>query len=242
MTNRKSVSDTVSAAGLIAIVRSKSDAFCFEAVTALGAAGCNVVEATLTTPGALNLVTDVRERLPHITMGIGSVLCVDHVLAAVDAGAQFVVTPVLNTSVIKACNDADLPIVCGAYTPTEAQTAHDAGADFVKLFPADTLGAKYIKALLAPLPHLRIIPTGGVDVTTIPELFRRDASLSLQAVTWSAKRCWSIGILMGSPPEQDYLSMQCQGHGAHSGGCANRWCSHLPPCCKAVGTHRDTAR
>ena len=171
MTNRKSVSDTVSAAGLIAIVRSRSDAFCFEAVTALGVAGCNVVEATLTTPGALNLVTDVRERLPHITMGIGSVLCVDHVLAAVDAGAQFVVTPVLNTSVIKACNDADLPIVCGAYTPTEAQTAHDAGADFVKLFPADTLGAKYIKALLAPLPHLRIIPTGGVDVTTIPELF-----------------------------------------------------------------------
>lgn len=171
MTNRKSVSDTVSAAGLIAIVRSKSDAFCFEAVTALGVAGCNVVEATLTTPGALNLVTDVRERLPHITMGIGSVLCVDHVLAAVDAGAQFVVTPVLNTAVIKACNDADLPIVCGAYTPTEAQTAHDAGADFVKLFPADTLGAKYIKALLAPLPHLRIIPTGGVDVTTIPELF-----------------------------------------------------------------------
>lgn len=171
MTNRKSVSDTVSAAGLIAIVRSRSDAFCFEAVTALGVAGCNVVEATLTTPGALNLVTDVRERLPHITMGIGSVLCVDHVLAAVDAGAQFVVTPVLNTSVIKACNDADLPIVCGAYTPTEAQTAHDAGADFVKLFPADTLGAKYIKALLAPLPHLRIIPTGGVDMTTIPELF-----------------------------------------------------------------------
>lgn len=171
MTNRKSVSDTVSAAGLIAIVRSKSDAFCFEAVDALGDAGCNVVEATLTTPGALKLVTDVRERLPNITMGIGSVLCVDHVLAAVDAGAQFIVTPILSTAVIKACNDADLPIVCGAYTPTEAQTAHDAGADFVKLFPADTLGAKYIKALLAPLPHLRIIPTGGVDVTTIPELF-----------------------------------------------------------------------
>lgn len=171
MTNRKSVSDTVSAAGLIAIVRSKSDAFCFEAVDALGEAGCNVVEATLTTPGALKLVTDVRERLPNITMGIGSVLCVDHVLAAVDAGAQFIVTPILSTAVIKACNDADLPIVCGAYTPTEAQTAHDAGADFVKLFPADTLGAKYIKALLAPLPHLRIIPTGGVDVTTIPELF-----------------------------------------------------------------------
>jgi len=171
MTNRKSVSDTVSAAGLIAIVRSKSDAFCFEAVDALGEAGCNVVEATLTTPGALKLVTDVRQRLPNITMGIGSVLCVDHVLAAVDAGAQFIVTPILSTAVIKACNDADVPIVCGAYTPTEAQTAHDAGADFVKLFPADTLGAKYIKALLAPLPHLRIIPTGGVDVTTIPELF-----------------------------------------------------------------------
>jgi 2-dehydro-3-deoxyphosphogluconate aldolase/(4S)-4-hydroxy-2-oxoglutarate aldolase len=171
MTNRKWVSENIFTAGLVAIVRSKSDDFCFEAVAALGAGGCNIVEATLTTPGALKLVSKVREQLPNITMGIGSVLTVDHVLAASDAGAQFVVTPILNTAVIKACNDADLPIVCGAFTPTEAQTAHDAGADFVKLFPAETLGAKYIKALLAPLPHLRIIPTGGVDITTIPELF-----------------------------------------------------------------------
>ena len=171
MTNRKWVSDNIFTAGLVAIVRSKSDDYCFEAVAALGVGGCNIVEATLTTPGALDLVHKVREQLPNITMGIGSVLTVDHVLAAVDAGAQFVVTPILNTAVIKACNDADLPIVCGAFTPTEAQTAHDAGADFVKLFPAETLGAKYIKALLAPLPHLRVIPTGGVDITTIPELF-----------------------------------------------------------------------
>ena len=171
MTNRKWVSENIFTAGLVAIVRSKSDDFCFEAVEALGVGGCNIVEATLTTPGALTLVSKVREQLPNITMGIGSVLSVDHVLAAVDAGAQFVVTPILNTAVIKACNDADLPIVCGAFTPTEAQTAHDAGADFVKLFPAETLGAKYIKALLAPLPHLRVIPTGGVDITTIPELF-----------------------------------------------------------------------
>jgi len=171
MTNRKSVSDTLSAAGLIAIVRSKTPDFCFDAVEALGTAGCNIVEATLTTAGALELVTKVRTLLPHITMGVGSVLTVDDVRAAVDAGAQFVVTPILRTDVIKACNDADLPIVCGAFTPTEAQTAHEAGADFVKLFPAETLGAKYIKALLAPLPHLRIIPTGGVDLTTIPDLF-----------------------------------------------------------------------
>lgn len=171
MTNRISVSDTVSAAGLIAIVRAKSDAFCLEAIDALSVGGCTVVEATLTTPNALDLVTKVRTRLPRITMGIGSVTNVDHVLAAVDAGAQFVVTPILNVSVIKACNDADVPIICGAFTPTEAQMAYEAGADFVKLFPAETLGAKYIKALLAPLPHLRIVPTGGVDTTTIPDLF-----------------------------------------------------------------------
>ena len=171
MTNRKWVSDSISAAGLIAIVRSKSDAFCFETVEALGMAGINIVEATLTTPCALQLVTKVRQTLPHITMGIGSVLTVEHVEAAVNAGAQFVVTPVLRPDVIAACNKADIPIVCGAYTPTEAQTAHESGADFVKLFPADTLGAKYIKALLAPLPHLRIVPTGGVDLTTIPDLF-----------------------------------------------------------------------
>lgn len=171
MTNRKWVSDSISAAGLIAIVRSKSDSSCYEAVEALGLAGCDIVEATLTTPGALELVAKVRKNLPHITMGIGSVLRVEHVQAAVDAGAQFVVTPILRPDVIAACNNADIPIVCGAYTPTEAQTAHECGADFVKLFPADTLGAKYVRALLAPLPHLKIVPTGGVDLSTIPDLF-----------------------------------------------------------------------
>ena len=142
MTNRKRVSDSISAAGIIAIVRSNSDYFCYEAVEALTMAGINIVEATLTTPGALQLVSKVRQTLPQITMGIGSVLTVQHVEAAVNAGAQFVVTPVLRPDVIAACNKADIPIVCGAYTPTEAQTAHESGADFVKLFPAEMLGAK----------------------------------------------------------------------------------------------------
>jgi 2-dehydro-3-deoxyphosphogluconate aldolase / (4S)-4-hydroxy-2-oxoglutarate aldolase len=100
-------------------------------------------------------------------LGVGTVLDGATALAAISAGAEFVVSPVTRKEIVEAAHALDRPVMLGAYTPTEAQTAHEAGADFIKIFPADTLGPAYIKALRAPLPHLQIVPTGGVDLKTI---------------------------------------------------------------------------
>ena len=85
---------------------------------------------------------------------------------AIEAGAEFVVSPITRLEIIAVAHAAEKPVIIGAYTPTEAQAAHEAGADFIKIFPADKLGPSYIKALRAPLPHLKIVPTGGVDLNT----------------------------------------------------------------------------
>jgi 2-dehydro-3-deoxyphosphogluconate aldolase/(4S)-4-hydroxy-2-oxoglutarate aldolase len=92
--------------------------------------------------------------------------------AVIQAGAEYVVTPITRVQIVSVAHAADRPVMLGAYTPTEAQTAYEAGADFIKLFPADTLGPGYIKALRAPLPHLRIVPTGGVDLNTAADFLR----------------------------------------------------------------------
>ena len=101
-----------------------------------------------------------------VLIGVGSVLDTETCRAAILAGAEFVVTPVTRPDVIQLCNRYSKPIASGAYTPTEALTAHESGADFIKIFPADQIGPAYIKNILAPLPMLRIIPTGGVTVET----------------------------------------------------------------------------
>src|SRR5205814_9464252 len=92
--------------------------------------------------------------------------------SAISAGAELVMSPIPRVSIIEAAHPTDCPVMIGAYTATKAQTAHEAGADFVKIFPADTLGPAFVKALLAPLPHLRIVPTGGVDANNIGDFFR----------------------------------------------------------------------
>jgi len=100
-------------------------------------------------------------------LGVGTVTDDDTCRAAIDAGARYVISPITRPSLVAAAHALDRPVMLGAYTPTEAQAAHEAGSDFIKIFPADTLGPGYIKALLAPLPHLRIVPTGGVNLDTM---------------------------------------------------------------------------
>jgi 2-dehydro-3-deoxyphosphogluconate aldolase/(4S)-4-hydroxy-2-oxoglutarate aldolase len=100
-------------------------------------------------------------------IGVGTVLDAKGCSDALDAGAEFVVTPVCRPELVPMVHSAERPIMLGAFSPTEAQTAHEAGADFIKIFPADTFGPAYIKALRAPLPHLRIVPTGGVEVHNV---------------------------------------------------------------------------
>src|SRR4051812_16931594 len=159
--------------GIVAVIRADSSSQLLDAAKAMAEGGVIAMEVTMTTPNAIDVIRAVANELgDRVLMGVGTVL--DDVTArlAILAGAEFVVTPVLRPDVIALCRRYGKPIVCGAYTPTEALAAHEAGADFIKLFPADTLGLKYIKALRAPLPQIELIPTGGIDANNCGEFIR----------------------------------------------------------------------
>jgi len=156
--------------GIIAVVRAKSTEQVLPLSEALLAGGVIAIEITMTTPNAIAAIRDASEKLgSRALIGVGTVLDADTCQAAIAAGAQFVVTPICRTELVPIAAAAQRPIMLGAYTPTEAQRAHEAGADFVKIFPADTLGPGFIKSLRAPLPHLKIVPTGGVDAGNVAE-------------------------------------------------------------------------
>ena len=155
--------------GLIAIVRSEGTTDLPRVAQALAEGGIRAMEITLNTPGALPAVAVIRDAQgPALRVGSGTILGPDDARAAMDAGAEFLVTPTLQTDTIALCRERAVPIVCGCLTPTEALAAYRAGADFLKLFPADTLGPGYVRALRAPMPFLKFIPTGGVSLDTLP--------------------------------------------------------------------------
>ena len=132
---------------------------------ALVEGGLTALEFTLTNSAALAAVSDARAALGDAAMiGVGTVLTAAQAQDSAAAGAQFLVTPVLRREVIEAAQAASIPIACGAFTPTEILDAWQAGAQMVKVFPARTLGPSYIKDVLAPLPDLKLVPTGGVDL------------------------------------------------------------------------------
>jgi 2-dehydro-3-deoxyphosphogluconate aldolase/(4S)-4-hydroxy-2-oxoglutarate aldolase len=159
--------------GVVAIIRADSSEQLIEASRALIDGGIPGIEVTMTTPNALKVIAEVcRVFGERALVGVGSVLDVKTARAALEAGAEYVVTPVLKPEVIGFCREAGKPVLAGSFTPTEAQTAHELGADFIKIFPADVLGPKYIQSIRGPLPHLRIIPTGGVDVVTAGEFIK----------------------------------------------------------------------
>lgn len=153
--------------GVIAIVRSKAPVEFGPVCAALDAGGIRAIEVTMTTPGALDALDAVPSTVRgRLALGVGSVLGIEDAQRALGAGAGFLVTPVLRLDVVALCRERGVPVVCGAFTPTEAQTAHEAGADAVKIFPAEVGGPSAIKSMLGPLPHLRIVPTGGVTLET----------------------------------------------------------------------------
>jgi 2-dehydro-3-deoxyphosphogluconate aldolase / (4S)-4-hydroxy-2-oxoglutarate aldolase len=159
--------------GIIAIIRANSSEQLVDTCEALVAGGINAIELTMTTPNAIEVTKTVTTKLgDKVLIGLGTVLDETTARLGILAGAKFIVTPVTRPAVVSLCNRYGIPIACGAYTPTEAITAQESGADFVKIFPADQLGTKYIKNILAPLPQLNIIPTGGVDVNTAPEFIK----------------------------------------------------------------------
>tara|TARA_B100000745_G_scaffold162344_1_gene106269 strand:+ start:3664 stop:4323 length:660 start_codon:yes stop_codon:yes gene_type:complete len=168
VSEREKIVSGIEAEGLVAIVRVRRPELTLPLAKALVAGGIRAVELTMSIPNALEAVRTIdRELGDKILLGVGTVIDDDTCRAAIDAGAKYVISPITRPSLVAVAHALDRPVMLGAYTPTEAQAAHEAGSDFVKIFPADTLGPSYIKSLLAPLPHLRIVPTGGVNLDTM---------------------------------------------------------------------------
>lgn len=171
--HKTAVISLLSKPGLIAVVRARTAEQVLPLSEALIGGGISAIEITMTTPGALDAIRTARKVFgQRALIGVGTVLDEATCQAALQAGAEFVVSPICRTSLVRLAHAADRPILLGAYSPTEAQLAHEAGADFIKLFPADSLGPKFIKALRAPLPHLRLVPTGGVDLENVRDFMK----------------------------------------------------------------------
>jgi len=174
--NKADKLDLIKETGVIAILRAKSSDQLIKAAEAIWNGGVKVLEVTLTTPGALELVAAAQKKYGEkILFGAGSVLDAETARLAILAGADFIVTPTLNLQTIQMGHRYNIPIFPGCFTPTEMVAACEAGVDMIKFFPAEIGGAKAVKAILAPLPHLQIIPVGGVDLTTAADFIRNGA-------------------------------------------------------------------
>lgn len=153
--------------GIVAVVRSPDSNQLVEVARALADGGVSVVEITMSVPNALDVLRQVRKELgDRLLLGAGTVLDPETARAVFLAGAEFIVAPTLNLEVIRLCQRYDKLVIPGAYTPTEILTAWEAGADIVKVFPAETVGPAFFKAMRGPLPQIRLMPTGGVDLNT----------------------------------------------------------------------------
>ncbi len=165
---------------IVAIVRLDDLSQSESIVRALLDGGIRAIEFTLTNPDSLPAVRKLRDSIPMFVdggaaIGLGSIRSVEEAESALDAGAQFLVSPFLDLRVVERCVSRGVPIAPGAFSPTEIATAWDAGASMVKVFPARMLGPNYIRDLLAPMPYLQLMPTGGVELGNIAEYFRSGA-------------------------------------------------------------------
>ena len=162
--------------GIVAVVRAPDPAGLVEVVRALADGGVTVAEVTFTVPGAADVIREARRQLgDRVLLGAGTVLDPETARVALLAGAEFVVAPAVNPDVIRLCRRYDKLVMPGAFTPTEILAAWEAGADVVKVFPADVLGPAFFKAMRGPLPQVRLMPTGGVDLATADEFLRAGA-------------------------------------------------------------------
>jgi 2-dehydro-3-deoxyphosphogluconate aldolase/(4S)-4-hydroxy-2-oxoglutarate aldolase len=162
--------------GVIAIVRFDRSEDLVRVARAVQAGGVRAIEFTLTTPNALPIIEQsVREFGNDVLLGAGTVLDAETARAAILAGAEFIVAPTLNPAVIEMCRRYSKVVIPGAFTPTEILAAWECGADFVKVFPAEFGGPAYFKAVLAPLPQVKLIPVGGVSLETVGDFIKAGA-------------------------------------------------------------------
>ncbi len=160
---------------VIALIRADSPDGLLDCARALAAGGLTSIELTMTTPGAIRMLEQATAELPEFVFGLGTVLDAATARIGILAGAKFIVTPALRPEVIELCRRYSVPVFSGALTPTEIVAAWEAGADAVKIFPAEFFGPAYIKAIKAPLPHIELVPTGGVNESNVADFIRAGA-------------------------------------------------------------------
>ena len=175
--NRQESLELIRETGVIAIMRAQSSEQLLRAADAIRDGGVRVIEVTMTTPGALSVIEQAVSRYGEdVLFGAGSVLDGESAREAILAGSQFVVSPTFKPGLVEMCRRYGVPVMPGAYTPTEALTAWEHGADWVKIFPAKTGGPALIRAIKAPLPQLDLVPVGGVGIANTADYIRAGAS------------------------------------------------------------------
>ncbi|TNE71143.1 bifunctional 4-hydroxy-2-oxoglutarate aldolase/2-dehydro-3-deoxy-phosphogluconate aldolase [bacterium] len=176
ITSLHPISTTLIKNKAVAVIRLDSDKTAYDVCKAVYDGGIKSIEITLTTPNALAIIDECRNKLPDdAIIGAGSVLNKEMAINSIHAGAQFIVSPVFDAKAVEASISMDTPFYSGAFTPTEAYTAWQAGCDIIKIFPADVVGMAFFKAVKAPIPNILLMPTGGVSLTNAGEWIKSGA-------------------------------------------------------------------
>jgi len=174
--SRADVTAAIESMGVVAVIRMKDPARLRAVVDALAEGGVRALEVTMTVPRAVELIRELAPTMPAgFILGAGTVVDAATAHAVIDAGARFIVSPVFRRAVIEACHQHDVPAMPGCFSPTEILDAHDAGADVIKVFPATMLGPQFLKDVRAPLPQVKLMPTGGVTLDNAGDWIRAGA-------------------------------------------------------------------
>lgn len=174
--NKAALLSTIEREKAIAVLRLPNPDLFFPVAEALYKGGVRILEVTMTTPNALQLIREASESFPDdMITGVGTVMDVNTATSAIRAGAEFVVSPVIRADVIAQTVLSSKVMMAGAFTPTEIDYAWQLGSDIVKVFPANVTGMEFFKAVLAPMPHLKLMPTGGVTLTNGSEWIKAGA-------------------------------------------------------------------
>lgn len=160
----------------VAVIRMDDPSKLIKVAEAIYEGGVRAIEITMTVPNAIETIALASKEIGNkVLIGVGSIINAEMTQKAIDAGAQYVVSPIFKKEIVETSHENEIPAMPGAFSPTEAQLAYEAGADIIKIFPADVLGMAFIKGIKAPLPHLKIMPTGGVSLTNAGDWIKAGA-------------------------------------------------------------------
>src|SRR5580698_5536204 len=207
---RQEVANQITEVGIVPVVRAASSKQAMRAVEAVCAGGIPIVEVTMTVPGAIEVIAHLNKSMgSELLIGAGTVLDAATAKRCIDAGAEFIVSPGFDFETVKFAKQAGKLIMAGALTPTEVIAAWKAGSDFVKIFPCGTVGgAKYIKALKAPLPQIPMVPTGGVNLDTAADFIHAGAdALGIGGELVSAAACKSGNLSVITEAARRYVAI-----------------------------------